>query len=89
MFWLKKVMVTLMPAFFLVVVSLRVSAGSPTSNVELSYSGYEFLTAIFDKYDTDKDKALNPQVFLEPILRLFNLQLGRQDCSRLERFYIG
>jgi hypothetical protein len=25
----------------------------------------------------------------EPILRLLNLQLQRQRCSRLERFYIG
>ena len=40
------------------------SSASPTSNVELSYSGYEFLTSIFDKYDSDKDKALNPQVRL-------------------------
>lgn len=38
------------------------STASPTSNVELSYSGYEFLTSIFEKYDSDKDKALNPQV---------------------------
>jgi hypothetical protein len=38
------------------------SSSSPTSNVELSYSGYEFLTTIFDKYDTDRDKALSPQV---------------------------
>lgn len=33
-----------------------------TANVELSYSGYEFLTTIFEKYDLDKDKALSPQV---------------------------
>ena len=41
------------------------SSGSPTSNVELSYSGYEFLTSIFEKYDSDKDKALNSQVRLD------------------------
>ncbi len=33
----------------------------PNANVELSYSGYDFLTSTFEKYDRDKDKALNPQ----------------------------
>jgi len=41
---------------------LRSSTGSANANVELSYSGYEFLTTIFEKYDLDRDKALSPQV---------------------------
>jgi len=51
------------------------SSGSPTSNVQLSYSGYEFLTTIFDKYDADKDKALNSQVrpfiVINPLISVF------------------
>ncbi len=30
-------------------------------SVELSHEGYDFLTAIFEKYDQDGDKALSPQ----------------------------
>lgn len=41
---------------------------TPGTSVELSYSGYDFLTAIFEKYDRDKDKALNPQ----ELVNLFN-----------------
>ena len=32
-----------------------------SGNIELSYSGYDFFTAIFEKYDRDRDKALNHQ----------------------------
>jgi hypothetical protein len=32
-------------------------------------------------------RPISPQVVLEPILRLLNLQLQRQRCSRLERFF--
>lgn len=31
------------------------------ANIELSYSGYDFFTAMFEKYDKDLDKALNHQ----------------------------
>ena len=31
------------------------------ATVELSYSGYDFFTSLFTKYDRDGDKALNPQ----------------------------
>ena len=34
----------------------------PGCSVELSHEGYDFLTAIFEKYDQDRDGALNPQV---------------------------
>lgn len=33
----------------------------PGSSVELSGSGYQFLTDLFNKYDRDGDKALSPQ----------------------------
>ena len=32
-----------------------------SGNIELSYLGYEFFTAIFEKYDRDHDKALSQQ----------------------------
>jgi len=38
--------------------SLKVPLGS---TAELSWAGYEFLTRIFEKYDCDRDGALNPQ----------------------------
>ena len=31
------------------------------ASVELSLAGYDFFTAIFEKYDRDHDKALSPQ----------------------------
>lgn len=38
-------------------------------SVELSHEGYDFLTAIFEKYDQDADRALSPQVGLKNISR--------------------
>ncbi len=38
--------------------SLKVPQGC---SVELSHEGYDFLTAVFEKYDQDGDRALNPQ----------------------------
>ena len=31
------------------------------ASIELSFSGYDFFTSLFEKYDRDKDKALSPQ----------------------------
>ena len=38
--------------------SLKIPSGS---TAELSWAGYEFFTRIFEKYDSDRDSALNPQ----------------------------
>ena len=44
-----------------------------SGNIELSYLGYEFFTAIFEKYDRDQDKALSQQ----ELINLFSTCPGK------------
>jgi hypothetical protein len=47
------------------------------------------ITSKNSSYLEENNLVCQPILTLEPIIRLFNLQLQRQRCSKLERFYIG
>ena len=55
-----------------------------SGNIELSYLGYEFFTAIFEKYDRDHDKALSQQ----ELINLFSTCPGNKFLILIILIYL-